>query len=133
MTIGEWNPAGSKKTVVEIDMGFLQHIVDMVSENDPHDVTAMLDASQISQGAVMMTLDQDSWDSIGAWDDRKIELLIRFFTIAEMQLPGWRAGHKSPVIALVKLLKKHNAFTEELRRWIKSNTDNRYLPYGSAL
>ena len=94
MTIGEWNPAGSKKTVVEIDMGFLQHIVDMVSENDAHDVTAMLDASQISQGAVLMTLDQDSWDSIGAWDDRKIELLIRFFTIDEMQLPGWRAGHK---------------------------------------
>ena len=61
-----------------------------------------------------------------------ILVLIKLFTLIEV-LPGWDAGSKSPVIALSKLLKRRNAFTPDIRKWIKSNTDNRYLPYGSAL
>ncbi|MDK1024620.1 MAG: hypothetical protein QGD92_10360 [Gammaproteobacteria bacterium] len=133
MTIGEWNPEGSKKTTVEIDVEFLLGMVRLVAEHDLEDITALLDVSQISHGAVLMTLDPARWDCISAWDDHQLEALIRFFTIAEMQLPGWQGGKKSPVIALVKLLKKRNAFSQTLRRWIKANTDNRFLPYGSAL
>lgn len=133
MAIGEWNPEASKNTTVEIDVEFLHAMVRMVSEHDLEDITALLDASQISRGAVLMTLDPASWNCIGDWDEPQLEALIRFFTIAEMQLPGWQGGKKSPVIALVKLLKNRNAFSQELRRWIKANTDNRFLPYGSAL
>ena len=50
-----------------------------------------------------------------------------------MQLPGWEAGKKNPVIYLVRILKDRDGFDPELRKWIKTNTDNRYLPYGSAL
>ena len=133
MAIGEWNPEGSKQKTVGIDVEFLLNMVQLASDNDLTDISVMLDESQISQGAVLMTLDTASWDCISDWDDRRLVALIRFFTLAEMQLPGWQGGNKSPVIALVKLLKKRNAFPQELSRWIKANTDNRYLPYGSAL
>ena len=45
----------------------------------------------------------------------------------------WEAGNKSPVIPLVKILKERGDFEADLRKWIKSNTKNRYLPNGSAL
>tara|TARA_Y100001934_G_scaffold74243_1_gene92251 strand:- start:70 stop:444 length:375 start_codon:yes stop_codon:yes gene_type:complete len=80
---------------------------------------------------VLMQQEADAWAFAADYDDAFIHDLIRFFTLAEGQVPGWEAGKKSPVIALVKILKGRDAFGDELRRWIKSNTDNRYLPYGS--
>ena len=133
MTVGEWNPEGSIRKTVAVDIEFLQDMARLASDSDLADISASLDASQVSHGAVLMTLDPASWDCISEWDDCRLEDLIRFFTLAEMQLPGWRGGNKSPVIALVKMLKKRDAFPHELRRWIKANTDNRFLPYGSAL
>ena len=133
MAIGEWNPEGSTIKIVEIDLEFLQNMERLASDNDLADISALLEASQISQGAVLMTLDSSSWDCVNDWDDQQLEALIRFFTLAEMQLPGWQGGSKSPVIALVRILKERDAFPQALRRWIKANTDNRYLPYGSAL
>ena len=80
-----------------------------------------------------MTLPAAAWDFLKDRDASSLTALIRFFTVAENQLPGWNAGSKSPVIALVSILKERDEFTAELRKWVKSNTDNRYLPYGSAL
>jgi hypothetical protein len=118
---------------VAVDVEFLQDMARLASDSDLADISASLDVSQISKGAVLMTLDPASWDCVNEWDDCRLEALIRFFTLAEMQLPGWRGGNKSPVIALVKMLQKRDAFPQELRKWIKANTDNRFLPYGSAL
>jgi hypothetical protein len=133
VTVGEWNPEGSIRKTEDLDVEFLQDIEQLISDSDLAEISAMLDASQISRGAVLMTLDPASWDCVSDWGDHRLEALIRFFTLAEMQLPGWRGGNKSPVIALVRMLKKRDAFPQELRRWIKANTDNRFLPYGSAL
>lgn len=74
----------------------------------------------------------ESWQSAcESLDNQQIHHLIRFFTLAEMQLSGWEAGDKSPVISLVKILKSRDAFPEkDFIRWIKQNTDNRFLPYG---
>ncbi|MFT7688808.1 MAG: hypothetical protein ACI9FB_004173, partial [Candidatus Azotimanducaceae bacterium] len=33
----------------------------------------------------------------------------------------------------VKVLKKRQLFDAELRKWIKANTENRYLPNGAVL
>ena len=56
--------------------------------------------------------------------------LIRLFTLGEMQHANWQTGAKSPVVPLVKLLKKRGVFDVELGRWIKANTTNRFLPHG---
>ncbi|NOX49963.1 MAG: hypothetical protein GXP16_05415 [Gammaproteobacteria bacterium] len=57
--------------------------------------------------------------------------LVRLFTLSEMKYASWQAGDKSPVIALVKILKQREEFEPALNRWIKSHTDNKFLPHGS--
>ena len=65
-------------------------------------------------------------------DDSSIVDLVRLFTLAEC-LPGWESGAQSPVIPLARELKKRGVFPADLSAWIKSNTDNRFLPYGSLM
>ncbi|MFW6092920.1 MAG: hypothetical protein ACODAC_03025 [Pseudomonadota bacterium] len=66
-------------------------------------------------------------------DDADIEALIRLFALAESRLSGWEAGERSPVIPLVAELKARGRYPGELTRWIKSVSDNRFLPYGSLM
>lgn len=65
--------------------------------------------------------------------DEELQGLIRIFTLGEMQFAGWKAGEKSAVIALVRELKKRGSYDKSLTQWIKSHTDNRFLPHGSLL
>lgn len=59
--------------------------------------------------------------------------LIRVFTLGEMQYASWAAGDKSPVVPLVKELKRRGSYPSELTQWIKAHTDNKFLPHGSLL
>jgi hypothetical protein len=59
--------------------------------------------------------------------------LIRFFTRAEMAFAAWKGGDRSPVIALAAELKRRGDFPDGLTAWIRANSDNRFLPYGSLL
>ncbi len=63
----------------------------------------------------------------------KIVSLIRLFTLAEGRFANWEAGANSPVIVLARLLKSRDAYPADLTSWIKANTENRFLPYGSLL
>jgi hypothetical protein len=58
---------------------------------------------------------------------------LNAFTLAEMHFQGWEAGKQNPVVYLVRMLRARGEFSADLRKWIRANTDNRYLPYGSAL
>lgn len=87
----------------------------------------------IKDNADLMQQSQESFDIVNSFPDDVIIDLIKFFTLAEMTYSGWKAGKKSPVIYLVKILKGRAVFCNELRKWIKNNSDNRYLPYGSVL
>jgi hypothetical protein len=59
--------------------------------------------------------------------------LVRFFTLAEIQLTGWEALSHSPVIPIVAELRRRKSYPNELTAWIKAHTNNRFLPYGSLL
>ena len=87
----------------------------------------------IKDNADLMQQSQESFDIVNSFPDDVIIDLIKFFTLAEMTYSGWKAGKKSPVIYLVKILKGRAVFCDELRKWIKNNSDNRYLPHGSVL
>ncbi len=65
-------------------------------------------------------------------DDESLVSLVRIFTLAE-QLPGWHAGDRSPVIPLMAELRQRSAMPADLGTWIRANTDNRFLPWGSLL
>lgn len=66
-------------------------------------------------------------------DDGAIIDLIRVFTRGERDIPGWEAGAKSPVIPMVRELKRRGRFEPTLTAWIKANSNNRFLPHGSLL
>ena len=87
----------------------------------------------IKENVQLMKQARESYEKVNSFPDDVIIDLIQFFTLAEMAYPEWGAGEKSPVIYLVKILKSRGVFCVELRKWIKNNSDNRYLPYGSVL
>ncbi len=81
----------------------------------------------------LMRLDGGAWRTAECLTDDELVTLIRFFTLAERDLSGWKAGKLNPVIPLVRILRSRGGFSSELRKWIKACTDNRYLPYGAVL
>ena len=80
-----------------------------------------------------MTLDKTHWfDKKEQLSSTEITLLIKFFTLAEMQFTQWTAEEKSPVIWLTKVLRqKGEALDKELLLWIKTHSDNKFLPHGA--
>ena len=105
VAIGEWNPEGSKRSGVGIDIELLQKIVDRVAELGLDNIAKLLDRKERSSGAVLMTLAPSAWDCVSDWDDQQLEALIRFFTLAEEELPGWQGAEKSPVIPRNRLVR----------------------------
>jgi hypothetical protein len=76
----------------------------------------------------------ESWrDFAQEQSSAEITNWIRALTRAEMMLSGFELGARSPVIALVRLLKQRGEYPDDLTEWVKTNTDNRFLPYGSLL
>jgi len=65
--------------------------------------------------------------------DAEIVALIQVFTRGERDIPGWEAGAKSPVVPMVRELKKRARFEPSLSSWIKNNSNNRFLPHGSLM
>jgi hypothetical protein len=133
MSVGVWSPDGDKEAARSVDHPMLEKclalaatIAEVVSAQD-------LEAAGLHTENWLMDLEPAAWEVAKDLDADGISKLIRFFTLVEMNVSGWEAGKKSPVIPLVRILKDRGEFDPTLRKWIKANTDNRYLPYGSAL
>ena len=131
MSVGVWNPGGGGELVVSAEL--LKEVVSVVREADLAQLGTSLPADFIAGKNTLMKQEAAAFAPAADLADEDLELLIRFFTLAEMQLSGWEGGKKNPVIYLVKILKDRGAFTPELRKWVKGNTDNRYLPNGAVL
>ena len=79
-----------------------------------------------------MLVDADAWQSfVAAESDASIKDWIKVLTLIERDFNGFEAGSRSPVLTLIKVLKSRNALPDNLFSWIKSHTENRFLPYGS--
>ena len=82
--------------------------------------------------APLMTADAEVWAArLDAISSDELVGWIRFLTLAEARLPGFEAGAKSPVIPIARVLRNRGDYPEDLSAWIKANTNNRFLPYGS--
>ncbi|MDB9918291.1 hypothetical protein OAD22_11055 [Pseudomonadales bacterium] len=104
MTIGVWEPAkGAAEQGLSLDdLKAYAVLTDGALEN----LAASLTAAQISDDGRLMRLDEAPWQVATALSDEELIGLVRFFTLAEMQLPGWDGGKQSPVIYLVRILKQ---------------------------
>ena len=133
MSVEEWKPVQK----IIIDLAKLRQYVAIASNFDDSNVAAALPVENISADSFLMSAAAADWAQADELNSDDISNLIRFFTLAEMQLPGWEAGKSSPVIYLFKLLRKKTDVDAEalkaLRSWIKTNSDNRYLPNGAVI
>ena len=127
MAIGVWEP----KKENSIDAEKLKEILSFVASSDLIDLKAVLPQSIVQSDSFLMKKEEADWACLSEFSDTDLILLVKFFTLVEMQIGGWEGEKTSPVIYIVKVLKKRSAFEPELRKWIKASTDNRYLPNGA--
>lgn len=93
-----------------------------------------LDAEALAQIPGIAKHGPVDWaEAVKPLPDEAIEALIRVFTRGERDLPGWEAGARSPVVPMVRELKRRGRFDAALAAWIKANTTNRFLPHGSLM
>ncbi len=91
-----------------------------------------LDPDEVAALSPMVT--HRGWsDAAEAMAVADIVALIRLFTLGEMMFSSWRAGAKSAVVPLVRVLKRRGEINPELISWIKATTDNRFLPHGDLM
>ena len=133
MSVGVWNPDGEKGNFEPVSNELLDRFCACAGGTDEQVDIESLAQHGLEDQAVVMKLDAAAWQGAETLSTEKVIALIRFFTLVEMQVAGWDAGKSSPVIPLVSILKGRGEFDAGLRKWIKSSTSNRYLPYGSAL
>jgi hypothetical protein len=128
MTLGVWKPASGHMPT----LAGLTALLDQL----PNEALESLDglaANGFDAQRSWGKLPAQSWEIVEGLSTEQILQLIRFFTLSEHHWAGWEAGKLSPVIPMVAILKQRDAFEAPFRRWIKSNTDNRYLPNGAIL
>jgi hypothetical protein len=135
MTIGSWDPSpqDNHSVAYQLEIEFLKKIILHMTDNDVIDLHSYLDSDEQKKHAAVMTLPKETWFSMkDALSNDDIILLIKFFTLAEMKFSHWTANDSSPVIWLAKILRQKGQRIEaDLLQWIKSNSDNKFLPYGA--
>lgn len=129
MSVGVWDPGGQASEDRSVSVELLNRFAALEVE-----VTEdIIRQAGLENERWVMGQEAQAWGAAAELDNATLVHLARLFTRIEMLVPGWDAGKKSPVIPIVRLLKDRDAFEPELRKWIKTNTNNRYLPHGSAL
>lgn len=134
MSVGSWNPEGdTQDTVFEINESILRGFIAISEEGQLETLKDQLTETQKNQQSALMTLGKERWfEAAEPFNSEQLMHLVRFFTLAEMQLTGWEAGAESPVIWIVKVLRRRKAPpSKELLLWIKANSDNRFIPNGA--
>lgn len=133
MSVGSWEPGASATELTTVVVDRLCRAAGQLDLPDfglgPAEIGEL--AAFARDGGAGSPID---WSAAGErLDDDQIVALIRLFTRAEMAYPAWKGGDRSPVIALAGVLKGRGAFPAGLTAWIRTTSDNRFLPYGSLL
>jgi hypothetical protein len=132
MSVDTFDPSQFNARQKPIAADLLAQAVELATGAEPEDYQVQLSQEQVNLLAPL--LQHPGWNDVAAeLDDAAIVSLIRFFTLGEMDHPAWKAEAKSPVVALVRVLKKRKAMPGDLVSWIKANTTNRFLPHGDLM
>ena len=134
--IGTWIPNQEKEERQQpIDKEVLNRFIAIGLADQLESLEQHLGAEDIAGQKHLMKKHKDVWADISQkFTIEELVQLVRFFTLAEMQLVGWEAGSLSPVIWLCRALKSRGAFPDpDLISWIKAHTNNQFLPYGNIL
>lgn len=126
MTVGSWEPNSEKKSLPldALKAALHWHEADEFPDSTPETIAPL-------QPFVAAT-EQDWQSAYEHFTSAELKDLCQFFTLAEAKWSDWFGGDKNPVIWICKELKRRGDFPDkDLTRWIKANSDNRFLPYGN--
>ena len=124
--VATWQPAPQQLGAAHVQ------VLDRAAEaqDDALDVTEK-DTTLLRE---LMAANLDQWQAlIDATNSTTLAKWLRVVVLAEARLPGCERGAKSPAILMARTLRTRNAYPKELTPWIRSVSDNRFLPYGSLL
>ncbi len=134
MSINTWDPNASISTTNSylLNIEFLQKIINDHQQDSISNIQSYLSTEEQKQHQPIMKLAKESWFAIKEQlSDEDIVVLIKFFTLAEMQFSDWTAEEYSPVIWLSKIFRQRGkTLDKDLLLWIKSTSNNKFLPYG---
>ncbi len=132
MSTGTWEPNNNVTKSPSID--FLKKMLS-IPDAQYSNLVDQFTQSELAENQYLMALTASDWEgTLSKFEEQELHRLMKLLTIAEEQFPNWQAGDKSPVIWIFKALKKQGKpAPKELVKWVKSNTTNRFLPYGAAL
>ena len=93
---GSWAPEqGQKDQQAGINPKILSQFAKISASGQLGDISRQLPADQIMEHRHLMREHKDEWSKVAApLSKNDIIHLIRFFTVAEIQLPGWEAGSR---------------------------------------
>lgn len=125
VTVESWDPSAASLTSKH------RVILNHAAEQLESGTIALTDDEQALLRPIML-MDDDAWQAFVATESStSIKAWIRVLTLVERDFNGFEAGSRSPVLTLIRALKARDALPEDLFGWIKSHTQNRFLPYGS--
>jgi hypothetical protein len=129
--IDEWQPHAS---VTKIDISLLVWVCTQTFPDQPAQI-ADIDAAQQAQLASYIQCSEQQWQSVlGEIEDSKLVALAFFYTRAEEKWAAFTAGSDNPAIWIFRYLKKGQNLPEKsVIKQLKSETKNRFIPYGSVL
>lgn len=131
--VDTWQPTA---TILEIPVQKLSDFASLINDYEQ----AKSDLKQLSESDIQLVesfknAPKEAWlKAIEGVPAEKIKDLCVFFTVGEMEFPSWSFASNNPAIFFIKYLKStNNSLEKDFIRWLKKQTDNRYIPYGSAL
>ncbi|MEC8075660.1 MAG: hypothetical protein VX122_05860 [Pseudomonadota bacterium] len=105
-----------------------------ISAAHAQDEGAQLCLTTDEVAALVPAITHAGWSTVAQdLSTQDLVALIRLFTLGEGQFSSWQAGAKSAVIKLVRVMKARKEMAPELTAWIKTNSDNRFLPHGDLM
>ena len=134
MSVGTWEPPGKKKRN-NIKLSLIRRFLSFAESVDLEHKLADADfrSAGLEKESWVMSTDKEYWTELVSLELEELDSLARLFTILERDIDGWEGGKFCPVIYIVKELRKRGESISELKRWIKTHSTNRYLPFGSAI
>ena len=134
MSVGTWEPPEKKKRS-HIKLSLIRRFLSFAEKLDlEHKITFEdIRCARLEKESWVMSKEKDHWPELVSMELEELDSLARLFTLLERDLSGWEGGKFCPVIYIAKELRKRGESIVELKRWIKTHSTNRYLPYGSAI
>ena len=131
--VDTWQPNNSLPSITSDGLkSFLSNEYPLVSPMTP---VESLSNEQRQTMAHWLKAHESEWSSvIETLETAEVLYLCALLTVGEQHIGEWQCGKRNPTILAVRHLRKMGKAPEkDFIRWLKKQTDNRYIPYGDAL